>query len=883
MSDQPMVRSGHDATKLSHSSDEVSCEHNPTRLFLLMNQQLWDSAQSWLYHTPLEARTWISSRFPNSDEYRWRNLPLHLACLHGPEPVPLQFIEALIEAFPEAARCRNHEGNMPIHLACECMDLGPRFRLEEEGILIALIRAFPECLCMKDGKERTPLEILNERSLGKSLAIINYMKTYARRDTVEDERQGREEVVNVSDENMNRDGIPSSRRVENIARPKNSGDRTMACKHNRVETRSQSRTTFVNSLKEQTQPDITEQSRHFFGGDESIDIEDDPNLDPALIPLESQMMFELQQQRDLVQSLLQQQKILVDSLGRPSDPIPIVSPLSTYPKAMVSPRNQSLHQLDAELSSMRNAHESMSLLLSSKTQREKEMQESLRKLEITHAQLKNEYADLKAEHSMTVAKLEEKSNEVAFMTSKQKAISYELALKPDAEERQSKDINLLRNELTKEKEARVLAVENLECLTERCADFEKNIEVSKKRNEELLRNNDRLSMENKEYRAQLAQKNKLLKEAKIKEATLLGLLSKMHDIPSSSSTENLKLLKIIQETKANESKMKSLLKKAKDALTISQKKNHNLQMQLDGQTIELQEFKATNFKQVEQSSELMENNECVVEALSAKNNTMREGALKAIEPVATLLKAIPRSNSSSFNCNSNSLMLKIDDAAPVEGASQNCMLDASQSLELLHPIVCDAMSFQRDSIERIQHLYQYFHDTLELIAQIPSIPHERFHFQPTLKILEETVISHVHIMETLDDLLETKASHKPKLLSLLNQEPRVARKCILCPTTNDRTKIKSLGQGATTSTMVGTKKFSLDQHLHNLERLSKTVAQLPRVNRIALDTKKKDLQLHLNKVDEITSVLEKALTILVQDARQLKAEHETFIWSKINE
>ena len=869
MIEQQMIRRGRDAVKLFHHA-EVSCEDDPTRLFLLMNQQLWDKAQSRLNHAPIETRTWISSRFANTDEYRWRNLPLHLACLHGPEPAPLHFIEALIEAYPDAARCRNHEGNLPIHLACECMDLGPRYRLEEEGILIALIRAFPECLGIRDGKGRTPLEILNERSLGKGLAIIKYMKTYARGDAADedDERWGREEGMQVSDENMNHEGGKSL--------TKNSGDLTTTRRYNDAETRSRSRTKLMNASKElksrQKPPNITtEQSQHFFDVDESMDMEDDLYLDPAQIPRDSQMMNELHQQRDLVESLLQQQKIVVESLRRPSDPIPIVSPLGTHPTAMLSPMsiyNPSLHQLDTELRSMRDANQSMSLLLSSKTQSENELQEYLRKLEGTYTQLKKEYDDLKVEHSMTVAKMEEKSNEVSFIKSKQKAVSFELALKSDVEERQSKDIDLLKKELTKETDARAKAVVDLECQMERCANLEKIIEVSRNQSEQMSRENDKLSTENKEYRAQLAQKNKLLEETKAKEATLLGLLSKMHDVPSSATTENMRLLKIIQENKANESKMKSLLAKAKDALTMSQKKNLNLQMQLDRQTIELEEFKATKLGLEEQSFEL-------TKALRAKNEELREVALKAIVPVATLLQTIPKPYPPSFNGNNDSSMTKKAETAPMEGASQNCMLDASQSLELLRPIVCDAMSFQRDSIERIDLLYQYFHDTLELIGQIPSIPHERFRFQPTLQILEETVISHVHIMETLDDLLETKARHKPNLLSLLNQESRESTKYILRPKANAYANIESPGQWASTSTMVAsTKKISIARHLDNLERLSVSVAKLPRVNRVALDAKRTDLQLHLNEVDEITTVLDKALTVLVQDARQLKAAHD---------
>jgi hypothetical protein len=873
-----MIGRGRDAVRLIHDA-EVSCEVDPTRLFLLMNQQLWDKARSHLYDAPVEARTWIGSRHANTDEYRWRNLPLHLACLHGPEPAPLHFIEALIEAYPDGARRRNHEGSTPLHLACECMDLGPRYRLEEEGILIALIRAFPGCLGIRDGRGRTPLEILNERSLGNGLAIIKYMKTFARGDADDgdDERRGREGGVQVSDEGMNHEGRES-------LRVRSSNDWTKALRHNEAKTRSRSRSAFVNASKEQKSqqrpPNIsTEQPHHFFGGDNSMEMEDDLYLDPAQIPRDSQMMNELQQQRDLVESLLQQQKILVESLKRPSDPIPVVSPAGTHPTAMVTPSpmsiyNPSLHQLDSELSSMRNANQTMSLLLSSKTQSENELQECLRKVESAYTQLKKEYADLKAEHSMTVAKMEEKSNEVSFMKSKQKAVTFELALKSDVEERQSKDIDLLKNELTKETEARAIVAVELECQMERCAKLEKIVEVSKNQSEQMSRENEKLSIENKEIRAQLTQKNKQVKETKAKEATLLGLLSHMHDVPSSSSTENLRLLKIIQENKAKETKMKSLLEKAKHALTMSQKKNLSLQMQIDRQTIELEESKATKSELEEQSFEL-------TEELRAKNEELREVSSNAIVPLATLLRSIPKSYPPWFNGNSDSLMSKKAETAPMEGDSNNCMIDASQSLELLRPIVSDAMGFQKDSLGRIELLYQYFHDTMELIGKIPSIPHDRFQFQPTLQILEETVISHVQIMETLDDILETKARHKPNLISLLNEESSEATKYILRPKTHAYIKTDFPEQEAFTSTMVAstkttasTKKISLARHLDNLERLSVSVAKLPRVSKITLNAKRTDLQLHLKKVDEITTVLDKALTVLVQDARQLKVAHD---------
>lgn len=819
-----------------------------------------------------------------------------------------------------------------------------------------LIRSFPECLDIKDDRGRTPLDILNERSLGRDLGIIKYMKTHARGKMAEDQRQETEEGRHIADEYMEHEGNKLVRRDENSVVPKISRDRTKARKHKNAETMKQSRTTSMRALNEQNPPAIVEQSLHFFHSNESLELENDYSLSLAGISRESQMVSEMQQQRNLVESLMQQQQTLAESLQQQQNLVEslrsspnhkhIVNPPSTDATAIVSPHsinNTSLHQLDAELSSMRNTHQSMSLLLSTKTQSENELQERLIKLETTYAQLKNEFTDITLEHSRILTQLEEKSNEVIVLKSKEKGVSDELALKLGVEDRQGKDINLLRSELQKVKEARVVAVENLECQTKRCAELVEIIELSKIKSEQLIRENDQFSMENKEYRAQLDQKNKQLQEAKKKEATLLSLLSKMHDIPSSSScprenkilsTENSKLLRIIQETKANESKMKKLLEKSKEALIMSQRQNQQLHIQINDQRIELQESNTnkstleeelhaarangskmetsgkmlngtleisqytnqhlqmqlgeqkiklqeskTNILELEEEL-LTQNYGREAEELRAKNIALREVALNAIETVGMLHRKIPKSHSSSCDSNSDSLkdLLKNAEAASIDGATHsqvNSMLDASQSLALLRPIVCDAVSFQQDSIERIQQLYQYFHDTIELITQISSIPHKFFQFQPTLQILEETVTSHVQILETLDDLIKSKEKHKSNLISLLDQELRGERKHVSSQNTNLNANIESLGQGAISSKRVYSSKIiSLAQHLETLEILSLTVAKLPRVKKIDIDANKEDVQLHLNKVDEITTALNKALLLLVHDARQMKVAYE---------
>lgn len=238
------------ASSITSSSEdhlEVDCHEHPTELFALMNRQLWDRALSVLTHKKIEARIWLSSFYPDSDEYKWRNLPLHLACMHGPEPVPLRFLEALIDAHPDAARCRNAEGNLPIHLACECMGLGPQCGLEVEGCLITLIRAYPGCLHVRDGRGRRPIDILEEKGvksdrkasrnmkLGRGVSIVTFMKARMKKEEMLEAQYSEEREEELSsrrherEENDNdtgqRDIIKSAMRRSQHAGPKAKDDR----------------------------------------------------------------------------------------------------------------------------------------------------------------------------------------------------------------------------------------------------------------------------------------------------------------------------------------------------------------------------------------------------------------------------------------------------------------------------------------------------------------------------------------------------------------------------------------------------------------------------------------------------------------------------------
>mmetsp|Transcript_137 Transcript_137/g.335 ORF Transcript_137/g.335 Transcript_137/m.335 type:complete len:1127 (+) Transcript_137:243-3623(+) len=643
-----------DAFQLPRQNLEVSCEHNPTKLFLLMNQQVWSSAMVQLHQNPIEAHTWISSFFPNSDECKWRNLPLHLACLHGPEPVPLQFMEALIEVYPSAAQCHNYEGNLPIHLACECMDFGPRFEMEVEGILITLIKVFPDCLSIRDSRGRRPIDILDEKGvrsdsrttnkgkpLGRVVGILKYMRSHERRFKSEQRRGMDERKGNTGVYRNHVKAKLGSRRPEHIQVPDSSRDDTMV--HG-----GQANTTPQNGLIRQN-PSTNEQSFPSF-----------PNIDifESDSPIDQTSGGDSPCDPGMVTNPNPQQPIMVQSLVSPAHSVATIS--SHNINACQSPIGHvdPFHHLVAEMSTMRHAHHSMSVLLSTKVQNENELKGRLSKLEEEYEQLKNDFDDLAIENSAKGKELEEKTAALKnsnyalkIIRSKEIALSDELALKLEVEGTQCSEIKTLQNELDVERKGRLTAEEKLEGQMKMRAEWEQTSGTTKSQNERISRENNQLSMEVKEMHAQLAQKNTQLQDYKGKEATLLGLLSKMHSVDAleekldKSSDENERLTdekekiskensilnKQLLEMNEKESKMKMLMGKVKDTLEMSQKEKQRLEMQVVMHGRESHETKMEQAKLVRELSEKRTMLREVNDALQQSRNENEELQIRIFE------------------------------------------------------------------------------------------------------------------------------------------------------------------------------------------------------------------------------------------------------------
>ena len=109
-------------THVVPSKLEVDFDKNITALYEAITNCRWSEAVSIAKVNPNEARTWVVRYYENEGgdeddepEIMWRFLPLHSACARQP---PASVISALLQAYPDGAKCVDDQGMFPLHYAC---------------------------------------------------------------------------------------------------------------------------------------------------------------------------------------------------------------------------------------------------------------------------------------------------------------------------------------------------------------------------------------------------------------------------------------------------------------------------------------------------------------------------------------------------------------------------------------------------------------------------------------------------------------------------------------------------------------------------------------------------------------------------------------------
>ena len=165
-----------------NTNREVDAIKNPTHLFQKINSGDWEGALAALHDHPVDATVWISRQKHSSGtehsqneegSISWKYLPLHLLCLQ--KRPPLILLQKLLHIYPHAASMSTpHDGNLPIHYACES---GCDSKELLSGVLTALLESYPPSLEVNNFKGKTPLQLCSVKTKKVLMDVMRARKS----------------------------------------------------------------------------------------------------------------------------------------------------------------------------------------------------------------------------------------------------------------------------------------------------------------------------------------------------------------------------------------------------------------------------------------------------------------------------------------------------------------------------------------------------------------------------------------------------------------------------------------------------------------------------------------------------------------------------------
>ena len=123
----------------------------PTALYSMIEDRQWSVAAQRAESHPREAKTYVyRTDKKDRSRYKWRMLPIHAAILMD---APAFVIQALTSAYRKGTQFPDDTGDYPIHIAVK--------KHVSEEILNLLLQANPDSIELRNGDDRTPLDIAN--------------------------------------------------------------------------------------------------------------------------------------------------------------------------------------------------------------------------------------------------------------------------------------------------------------------------------------------------------------------------------------------------------------------------------------------------------------------------------------------------------------------------------------------------------------------------------------------------------------------------------------------------------------------------------------------------------------------------------------------------
>ena len=220
--DSEMMMIGEDL-QVTASTLEVDYDKNLTELYQAITDQDWSRAGSICKKDPIQAAIWVvrhynednnenqSAMSPEQEpEIMWRFLPLHSACARQP---PYDTLVALLNAYPDAAKCVDDQGMYALHYACgnqadesvirlllssflkaasipdprgmlplhytACW--GPSSTALDQGVLNLLIDAYPAALTVRDQDGNIPLDLAMDGDYPEKNAVADTLRQWSKK------------------------------------------------------------------------------------------------------------------------------------------------------------------------------------------------------------------------------------------------------------------------------------------------------------------------------------------------------------------------------------------------------------------------------------------------------------------------------------------------------------------------------------------------------------------------------------------------------------------------------------------------------------------------------------------------------------------------------
>ena len=878
------------------SPNQKHHHHNSTdndSLHALQQRQLYHRASQHLHQHPLSARTLDSHN----------NTLLHLALTNN--TTPPWYIDALLTAHPLAVTQRNHESNLPLHIACQSLS----WNLSGESILMTLIQAYPRGLLWRNEGGERPVDILRGRGvktrdvrwggmvmrvmLGRMLEMerqhvdddcMDELRDDNQNDYSDDKEAEREGPQSIHHTNLDEDDTACCHHMttwhndtcnQETNEFHHHDDDTVTPRHRNGRHRSKKqceRRQFLKSSACKTKNHKKNREKAQFVPNAHVHRDEREELDnhDSFWNHEVEMMQQPQREqlhytsfsysRDSFHELhdcddapFHHENVSSFNSNHSSDDTETIP--ATVNQTNVT--NTTFHHRNQELYAKHSNPQPISKVLKVKSTKESSLPSRLARLEQAHAQLKNKYHSLSVNHAKVTnhskdmeRRLADKTHELQVLKTKEDALSAELAMRLGKEEKQQCELREVKDRRKEESQKLALVQQELE-------EKKRTLFKAQEENEELTAMNQELAQqlavaatekqsllqENSSLKMKLSSKEKELVETKTKETSLCDQLISKLALMEIQEKKSLEL-----EAQWKEERETNL--ELQHQINLVEKKSSNDAIILNNMRTESTELQNLLWEEQTKNRNLQDE----LASMRQKVQAAKEG-LAYLQRSKGILKDTAEE--------------KVDKMGePINKTRQIHPCSPEESIELLPPIIQDVLDIQHDTIQRIYELLHKTTNTKQIIQHISetSTP-DNFSFQSTLQLLETILTRHIQIGKDLDDAFHFEETCQSKLSSLFGISFEQVQN------TNTDSNITSSSESDSLISQRRFKELSAASRSHTkkIQSLYNMAMELQPINVQLGDTKSNAENKHvpLHVANEVVSIFQEAMAALLEDTKHL--------------